>query len=46
MSVDCLLEFEDEDTFWVPVKGKDEKTGDIVVKGYVRLSLTIMAKEE
>lgn len=40
------LKFEDDDSFWVPVKGKDEKTGEIKITGYVRLSLTVMAKEQ
>lgn len=31
MTIDCLLEFEDEDSFWVPVRGKDEKTGEIKI---------------
>jgi hypothetical protein len=39
------LKFEDDDSFWVPVKGKDEKSGEIKITGYVRLSLTVMAKE-
>lgn len=46
MNSDVPLKFEDEDSFWVPVKGKDEKTGEIKVNGYVRLSLTVMAKEQ
>lgn len=46
MSADVPLKFEDEDSFWVPVKGKDEKSGEIKIQGYLRLSLTIMAKEE
>jgi hypothetical protein len=45
MPKDVPLKFEDEDSFWVPVKGKDEKTGEIVINGYVRLSLTVMAKD-
>jgi hypothetical protein len=28
---DLLITFEDEDSFWVPVKGKDEKSGEIKV---------------
>lgn len=46
MSSEVPLKFEDDDSFWVPVKGKDEKTGEIKVNGYVRLSLTVMAKEQ
>jgi len=46
MPKDIPLKFEDEDSFWVPVKGKDEKTGEIVINGYVRLSLTVMSKEQ
>lgn len=46
MPNDVKLKFEDDDSFWVPVKGKDEKTGEIVVTGYVRLSLSVMAKEQ
>ena len=46
MPKDVPLKFEDEDSFWVPVKGKDEKTGEIIVSGYIRLSLSVMAKEQ
>ena len=38
------LDFEDEDTFWVPVKGTDSKTKEIKIQGYVRLSLTVLPK--
>jgi len=31
MPKDVPLKFEDEDSFWVPCKGKDEKTGEIVI---------------
>lgn len=40
------LDFEDEDSFWVPLKGKDEKTGQFKIQGYVRLSFSIMTKIE
>ena len=46
MGTEVPLKFEDEDSFWVPVKGKDEKTGEIKVTGYVRLSLSVMAREQ
>ena len=42
---DLELEFEDEDSFWVPVKGKDATTGDIIVQGYVRISINLMPKD-
>jgi hypothetical protein len=31
------LQFEDEDSFWLPVKGKDEKTGEFVNNGFIRV---------
>jgi hypothetical protein len=46
MPRDTLLEFEDEDTFWVPIKQQDADSGAWNVSGYVRLSITVMPKEE
>ena len=39
------FEFEDDDSFWVPVVGKTEKSKDDVINGYVRISITILPKE-
>lgn len=41
-----LLDFEDEDSFWLPLKGKDEKTGEMRVQGFVRLSIVVLSKTE
>ena len=41
-----LLDFEDEDSFWLPLKGKDENTGEIKVQGFVRLSMAVLSKTE
>ena len=43
---DMTLEFQDDDSFWVPVKGMDEKTKEIKVQGYVRRSFSILTKEQ
>lgn len=45
MPADNLLDFEDEDSFWVAVKAKDEG-GDFCTNGYVRLSLAVIPKAE
>jgi len=37
--------FEDEDSFWLPCIGTDEKTKALVNNGYVRISVTILPKE-
>lgn len=37
------LEFEDDDSFWLPVKGTEN--GVTKVNGYVRISFTLMPKE-
>jgi hypothetical protein len=42
MPKEVPLDFEDEDSFWVPLKGKDEKSGEIKIQGYVRISITIL----
>ena len=34
-----------DDSFFLPLKGIDEKTGETKVMGYVRISITIMPKE-
>ena len=39
------IKFEDEDSFWIPCKGFD-KDGKHVEQGKVRVSLTILPKEE
>ena len=36
------IKFEDEDSFWLPVTGKDFKTGEMRINGYLRMSLTVM----
>lgn len=43
---EMTLEFEDDDSFWVPVRGMDEKTKEIKVQGYVRISFSILTKEQ
>lgn len=40
-----LLEFDDDDSFWIPCKGRDDKTGEIVDNGFIRISITILPKE-
>jgi hypothetical protein len=42
---DLKITFEDEDSFWLPVIGKDFKTGETRVNGYLRMTLTVMPKE-
>ncbi len=40
------IEFEDDDSFWVPLKGLNEKNKDVIENhGYVRISVTILPKE-
>lgn len=39
------LEFKDDNTFFVVVKGKDEKTGQLVDNGKVRIQIDIYPKE-
>ena len=39
------IEFEDEDSFWVPCRGRDAKTGEIKENGFVRISVTILPKD-
>jgi hypothetical protein len=31
MPKEVPLDFEDEDSFWVPLKGRDEKSGEIKI---------------
>ena len=40
------IKFEDEDSFWLPVTGKDFKTGEMRVNGYLRMSLTVMPMDQ
>lgn len=40
-----LLVFEDDDSFWVPLIGTDEKSKEMVVNGSARISVTVMPKE-
>lgn len=40
------LEYKDDNTFWIPVYGKDEKTGKTKVNGKVRIQLDIYPKEQ
>jgi hypothetical protein len=42
---DLDLQFQDEDSFWVPCKGKDEKTGEIKIQGYVRISINVIPSD-
>lgn len=46
MPRDIILEFEDEDTFWVPIRQFDKDTGAWTNTGHVRISLTVMPKKE
>lgn len=39
---DMNLQFEDEDSFWVPMRGTDEKTKEIKIQGYVRISFSVL----
>jgi Ca2+-dependent lipid-binding protein len=43
---DYKLEFEDDDSFWVPCKGRDEKTREFKNNGFVRISVTVLPKEQ
>ena len=36
------IKFEDDDSFWVPMSGLDEKTQEMKVRGYVRLGFQVM----
>lgn len=38
------LDYKDENTFWLPIKGKDEKTGAVVENGKVRIQIDIYPK--
>jgi hypothetical protein len=46
MPRDVVLEFEDDDTFWVPIKQMDAETGAWALSGYVRISILVMPKKE
>ena len=37
--------FEDDDSFWIPVIGKNDKTKELQTNGFVRISVTVMPKE-
>ena len=45
MPEDFKLKFEDDDSFWIPCKGIDEKTKAIKDNGFVRVSITVLSKE-
>jgi hypothetical protein len=38
------LKFEDDDSFFLPLKGVNDK-GEVKITGYIRISVTIMPKE-
>ena len=46
MKGDVVLDFMDEDSFWVPMKGKDDKTGEMKINGYVRMTINLLPKEQ
>jgi len=41
---DVNIKFEDENTFWMPVKGRT-KDGKIVEQGKVRIQIDILPKD-
>jgi hypothetical protein len=43
---DLKITFEDEDSFWLPITGKDPKTSEMKINGYLRVSLTVMPIEQ
>jgi len=44
LPADQALEFEDEDSFFVKVMGMDEKSGQMVCNGKVRITMTVLPK--
>jgi len=45
MPAGVVLEFPDDDSFWVKLTGIDQKTGETKIVGQVRLGITILPKE-
>ncbi len=44
--LDIQFEKDDEDSFWIPCKGKDEATGEIKIQGYVKISINVLPKDQ
>jgi hypothetical protein len=41
-----MLEFEDEESFWVPIKGEDSESKEMKVQGHIRISISILPQLE